>query len=538
MEKELNYIYSYIKYIYFNVDELKDEKYLLSLSRKIKNSMPNSSFSDGNLNFYINNYVDQEMRFRNSNSYARHQSLKNYIYLSIDYYRIFYGRRIQNQDVVICEVMKGILGNHSYEEILEGNCESEIEKLIEMQPDVKYEPKEKITRVPLDITHITFNGNSVIDDRTYISKYIFDYLNGIKDLFEFKGDIKILANLICSDMCKERMHIDDILSGEYDTVIDSYIRKKMFGIQFTNKFGDVYIEVSRFVMTNHTYMDVGNLEQNVAEEIFELSKHLIRSGYDRNSIKNGQCDNIMENHLRLNCLKANSRVCKNTKLAGKDKNPNKFFLDFKFESLKKPIAVALALGIISTSVAFGEFNNNSSNNENIESFDTYEYPDIPYTMSEEFAETLEHVVEYYDMYESYDRGYGQICLYRSYESIKGSEKDKTYAMDIMFALIKSRAQYIDEMQNLYNDVKPYQSYMEYVYDRMVMINPKFKEDIYSKAVRSYASQVANYKELNPFSLLNADEQKALKEMMKSYGKYIDNLEIGFNKLINNTEREK
>jgi len=170
-------------------------------------------------------------------------------------------------------------------------------------------------------------------------------------------------------------------------------------------------------------------------------------------------------------------------------------------------------------------------------FDTYDYPDIPYTMSDEFAETLEHIVDYYDEYESYGSGYGQICLYRAYEAIKGSERAKTYAMDIMIGLIKSRSQYNDDMQMIYSDVKPYQSYMEYVYDR-IGDNPKMSDDIYSKAVKTYASQVANYKELNPFSLLNNDEQRAIKNMMSIYGKYIDDLELEFNRLVNSNEREK
>lgn len=539
MEKELNYIYSYIKYIYFNVDELKDEKYLVDLSRKIKNSMPNSNFCEGNLNFYINNFVNQEMTFRSSSSYAKYQSLKNYIYLSIDYYRIFYGKRIENQDVVIREVMKSITSSHSYEEILKGNLDSEIETLIELQSDVKFKPTEVISRVPLDISHITFNGSSVVDDRTYISKYILDYLNSMKGIFEFAGDLKILSDLICNDMSKE-FQSDDILSGECDAIIDSYIRKRLFSIKFTDSFRDIYIEVSRFVMNNHTYMDIGNMEENMAEEIFKLSKYLIKSGYDKDSIKSGQCDAVMENHMRLDCLKANSKVCKNTKLAGKDKNPNKFFLDLKqiFESIKKPIILAVALGIIGTSAALANTNEETYSNEGIATFDTYEYPDIKYTISEEFAETLEHIVECYDDYEAYGEDYGQICLYKAYESIEGSEKEKTYAMDVMLGLIISRTQYNDDMKGLYKDVVPYQSYMEYVYDRVNDKNSKLSDDIYAKSVQAYASQVANYKELNPFSLLSKDKQKALKDMMDIYGRYINSLENDLNKEINASEREK
>ena len=336
-------------------------------------------------------------------------------------------------------------------------------------------------------------------------------------------------------MCRRSIKSDDVLAGEYDTDIDFYIRKKEFGIQFTDKFREVYIEVSRFVMNNHTYMDIGNMEQNMAEEIFKLSMDLIKSGYDKNSVQSGQCNTIMENHLRLDCLRANSLVCKNTKLEGK--NPNKFFLDLRqiFENIKKPIILAVALGIVGTAVYYMPHYVSSSVPET-QVFDTYDYPDIKYTTSEEFAETLEHVVDYYDDYEAHGEGYGQICLYRAFQSVNGNESEKTYAMDIMFAIIKARTKYCEDMQILYNDVLPYQSYMEYVYDS-ICNNPKMSDPKYRSAVLSYASQVANYKELKPWSLITKEEQKTIGDMLVLYGRYIDALEEEFNKTISN-ERGK
>lgn len=540
MDRELNYIYNYIKYIYFNVDELKDKLYLLDLSRRIRNSMPNSSFSEGNLNFYINNFVNQEMNFKKSSSYAKYQSLKSYIYLSLDYYRIFYGKNVTNQDIVIREVMKAITDTYSYEDILEGKCESQIEELIDMHINSKFNVGETITRIPLDVSHIRYDGNGVIDDRIYIKKYITDYLKSMTDLFEFPGDLEILSSMICSDLCKSHIKSDDVLAGEYNSKIESYIRRQAFGIKFTDSFNDVYIEVSRYVMNNHTYMDIGNMEQNIAKEIFSLSKYLVKSGYDGNSVKSGKCSTIMENHLRLDCLKANSKICKDSKLAGKDKDPNKFFLDLRqiLDAIKKPIIVAAALGIIGASVAVGASQIDTFESKNVEIFDTYEYPTIPYTSSEEFAAAVEHIVEYYPIYESYGRGYGQICLYRVYESIHGSERDKTYAMDIMINLLKARTQYDEDMQQLYNDIKPYQSYMEYVYDRAKVNDSKLNQDVYSMAVRHYASQVSNYKELNPFSLLNKDDQNAIKYMMNVYGNYMDDYENEFNVLTSESEMRK
>lgn len=540
MDKELNYIYNYIKYIYFNVDELKNHLYVLDLSKRIKNSMPNSNFSDGNLNFYINNFVNQEMNFKNSSSYIKYQSLRSYIYLALDYYRIFYGKKVDNQDVVIREVMKAITDTYSYEDILEGKCESEIEELIDMHINSKFNVSETITRVPLDVAHIRYDGNTVIDDRIYIKKYISDYLKSMTDVFMFSGDLEILASMICADLCKSYIKADDVLAGEYDGKIEAYIKRQAFGIQFTDSFNDVYIEVSKYVMDNHTYMDIGNMEQNIAEEIFSLSKYLVKSGYDGSTIKSEKCSSIMENHLRAACLKANSRVCKDSKLAGKDKNPNKFFLDFRqvLEDIKKPIVVMAAVGIIGACIAVGASQASTSQDINVGTFDTYEYPAIPYTSSEELASAVEHIVEYYPIYESYGRGYGQICLYKVYESIQGSERDKTYAMDIIINLLKARTQYNEDMQQLYNDIKPYQSYMEYVYDRAKGNESKLNQSEYSIAVKHYASQVSNYKELNPFSLLSKDDQNAIKYMMKVYGNYMDDYQNEFNVVASESEMRK
>ena len=47
IERDVKYIYNYIKYVFFSVEEFKNDKYVIDISRKIKNNMPNSDFSSG-----------------------------------------------------------------------------------------------------------------------------------------------------------------------------------------------------------------------------------------------------------------------------------------------------------------------------------------------------------------------------------------------------------------------------------------------------------------------------------------------------------
>ena len=116
--------------------------------------------------------------------------------------------------------------------------------------------------------------------------------------------------------------------------------------------------------------------------------------------------------------------------------------------------------------------------------------------------------------------YGQICFFKAYESIKG---EPFHTMDSMFAIMQERARYAEGFEELYKDIEGYDSYAMYVFDHLKE-EPSFNAKRYEDAVYEYDSQVANYKELNPYRVLDRKDQNLLKEMIRVYKRYINKLE--------------
>ena len=518
IEKEISYIYSYIKYSFFPVEELKNEKFLIDISRRIKNNMPNSNFCSGDYNFYINNYVSQELRQRKSKSFEELDSIRNHVYLLINYCKIYDRKEIDNYEVILNEVVRYVYDNVKYEDIIEGKMDEEIENLINRGITSTFIPSEKIDNISLDISNIGFYDDKLIDYREYIERYVTSYLLKNTNLFKYDADINYLSELITTDLCLNKLNYIEILSGKHDDKIDDYIRKSMYNIKLDNNFRSVQVQVSKYVLSDNTYMNIGNEDKKISQEIFKLSRFLLEKEYNVNDIKEGKCDELIKNHIRLDSIKTNSKICEE-KLNGK--NPNKFFLNSKKKVLSEKVkASLLAVVVTLLSTTMTACGNIESNN-----FDNYEYKTIPYQMSDEFANAIDHIINYYPEYLTYDSTYIQIPLFKTYESIKGTEKEKTYAMDTMIQLIKSRAKNIDNLRGLYEELENYNTYTEYVYSK---IENKLN-DKHEKAVKEYDREFANYKELSPYNLIGKDKQKAIDDMMDKYSKYINSLEKELNK---------
>jgi len=156
-----------------------------------------------------------------------------------------------------------------------------------------------------------------------------------------------------------------------------------------------------------------------------------------------------------------------------------------------------------------------------ELIDEYEYPNIPYEMSNEYAETLSHIMNQYIENASIGKEYGQICLYKAFQSIKSEPYS---VMDSMFQLIKERAKYNEEILPLYEDIKDSESYIDYMYKSLSKEGSSKITDDITSAVETYNSQVANYRELNAFGLLDKSEKSSIEKMEKMYGKQIKQLE--------------
>lgn len=126
-----NYIYNYIKYYYFSIDEFRDENYLKDISSRIASSMPNSSFMNRKLDFMINNKVGEELRLKGSDSFRIFEEVKNYVYLYMNYYKIYNNVNIENYNILLYEITKFIFSSYDYDYIVSGNCDSDIESMID-----------------------------------------------------------------------------------------------------------------------------------------------------------------------------------------------------------------------------------------------------------------------------------------------------------------------------------------------------------------------------------------------------------------------
>ena len=284
-EKEISYIYSYIKYTFFSVKEFENEKFLLDMSRRIKNSMPNSVFSSSKYDFVINNFVSKEMKARKSNSYFSYEEIRNHIYLLVEYCRLYSSNSIENTNNLLTEAMKYAVSNFKYDEIASGLVDEKIEDRIMKGFDKKFVPLDSIPNISLNISNISYKDGSVIDDRFFVSEYVYERLNSLSKFFSFKGDLDYLANLITTDLFNMEISYESILNHEYDDLIDSYVRTNKYGIELNQSFIQIESEISNFIQNKNTYMEVGSQYENMSKEIFKLSKYLLEEGYSLEDIR-------------------------------------------------------------------------------------------------------------------------------------------------------------------------------------------------------------------------------------------------------------
>lgn len=324
IEKEISYIYSYIKYVFFVVEEFKDKRFLLDISRRIRNSMPKFEFSSGKYDFIINNFVHKEMTMRNSSSYFEFEEIRNHIYLVINYYRMNTNPEVYNYQIILNELTKYAYEHFDLESIKEGKVDEELEKAISTLNN-NFVPSEKLEDVYFDITHISINNEEIVDDRTFLIDYITSYLKRYNMIFEFNGDISFLSNIIAEELMRLNAKIDDVLSHYYDFSIDKFIKEERYNIKLTKKFKKIQMEVSKYVSLYHNYMEIAGQTENISREIFQLSKFLIENNFNEKDVENGKCLTLMERHLKLDCIERNSKIDNNvsSRIVLKNKNQSK-----------------------------------------------------------------------------------------------------------------------------------------------------------------------------------------------------------------------
>ena len=315
IDRDLNYIYNYIKYYYASVEEFKNEAFLMNISNKIRYSMMKSSFSERKLDFYINNYIHQEFKNLNSESYNSFATIKNHIYLLMSYYKIYNGVIIENYNFLLYEIARIIASRYSSIDVTSGIYDSLIEDMFSC--DIKSEFNSGNTKISIE------DENNISKDT--IKKYVLNYLsNDVNKVFVFAGNINYLVEVITAQLFDINVNTKKVLEHEYDDLINYFIRKNLFNIKYTKEFKEIYNLVYKYVATSETYMNISNEREKIEEEVFRLARYLMNTGHTKSDINSKKCNDIMENHLRIDSIMVNSKVCKQRE---EDKiNPNKIVL--------------------------------------------------------------------------------------------------------------------------------------------------------------------------------------------------------------------
>lgn len=487
MNKEFNYVYNYIKSVFSIVDELKNDDLVKSLTIKLLTSMSNIEFSTSNYDFCIDNFVSQEMRKYGSKSYEKFENLKRYIFILM-----------KGEPSIKISHLISYLSNYPYEDVILGKYEREIKKMLKLDDEE-------------------------LSDEEYVEEYVRSYLNRNSFMFDINENMEDVSLLISEYLITCGVNLKDVLSQECDGIINCYLMNNSSCISMIEECK----RISNLVRKHVTYFFEES--QEIDDETFRITRTLISEGYKEENLKSEECNLIIENQLRLD------RIIKKSKEV-EDQTKNRFESKAKkdFQNIKiKPIILAAAIIISASSLTACGYNFEEDNAYQM--FDTYNYPNINGEFTNEFSAALEHILKVYPEYESYGEEYAQICLYKVFLSFKTEPYD---SMDDILAFLKQKTRYSEELKTLYDAISPYDSYVEYVYDNMLLAGKKVDNEDYRKAVREYDSQVCNYKGLNPWSVTSKKSRASINALFNKYSRYIKSLENELGKKLVENERNK
>ncbi len=519
---EIAYIYSYIKYVYSSVDELKEEGFALDIARRIKSSMPNSRFVDRKLDSIIRQFVYTEMITRNSKSFIKYDVLRRYIYTVV-----------QNDNVIV-ELIRYIYA-HPEEftgDITTGVYDGKLKELASNGLNPSFVPLKEIPNAVIDLSHIMIDDDgNLTDDTEAIYDYVYQYLNNNSSIFDFNGDLRYLANIIGADIRRSGINGERLRAHRCDNVIDKFIRTGENGIRLKDRFLFMQEVVNRFVEDNNSFIDIEDKELNAIEEAFKITKQLYAEGFTVEDIKAGKCNNIMNKRLERDCLRVNS-VKSRIKLTKSKKIPNKTFARIKEVTRTKAFKAACFIALL-TILGIAKSKSNDTVEPPLEvvdysALDSYEYKSS-HSLDDAFTSNLNHIVDFYNKYTSYGEKYGQICLYKAYIVMDGYEYS---SMDALCQALRERAKYDPTLSQLDEDIRVHYSYVFYVYSKLIEVDPSYKK--YASAINAYNAQYANHREKNVVDVLKEKDPESLEllgQMMDDYAIYIHSLEVELSEAI-------
>lgn len=338
----------------------------------------------------------------------------------------------------------------------------------------------------------------------------------------------------------------NVKDSDFSNFINTLIKKKISNskdIKYKNEFLSVKKYVLDYILKSKRYNEIVDYKSFIGDVAIGITDELFESGRSVKDIKNGRFLSFIDNEIRkdIMCRKSCGKV---SLLEGDMTRTSKEMREFKLSTSnfmrnkisRTVVGVGLGILIFSNTVPGVNFfdsieetlfqSENLNMLDELKKFDNYKYPKISNADDKSFIETYSHLVHIFPEYAKYNKNvtdnYEQICLYRAYKSIDGtnpsiidnilnimrSNYQKTGDIDSEW-LLSSNASFVDSSR---------MSYPVYVY--IMLYEGGIDVSEYANAVKAYDLE-------GGINKISSQHQKDIKQMMQEYGVFMENLQNEF-----------
>lgn len=387
--------------------------------------------------------------------------------------------------------------------------------------------------------------NSNIDSEKIIDGIAANLANKSLYMFRLHEDLTVISKLVYKDMLinqrdmlnkiNKKMQEDDCTFEEvFEMDFDNYLVE--YVVDLMNKENDILeVRNSYWSVRNYIFLKMKDRYKNIVDRARIIEKTswlltylLLKDGVNYNDILIGEFDDKIERMITQDEIEKNSVGDRITQISDKNKKKNR---------IRLAAILATAILIFSNTELGKRFFDadwlfkEPDSRLTIEDVDSYMYPKIDDIKDKDLQGTIYNVINNFSSYRNVnmhpnDR-FEQLCLYRAFDSIQNHNLD---IMENIFSTVKERFLSNGKRDFVMNDnyeaVSPYDSYLWYVYDMMDMAGIDVKE--YVIAINQYLgilrSNMVSDVKISPYDSLSDEAQKSIQKMLKEYGKLCKKLE--------------
>ena len=296
-------------------------------------------------------------------SYNNYVTLKGYVYNMVNDLLSFKGIEAKNFNILCTEIMVSLLRNHRLDNILNGECDKEIEHYVDkIYKEDSISKNDKLD--PIVISSKKFKDKKVNQEQNEkivkslptqssdIKNYVYDLVSKYEGSFEKGVMIDSVSQNITTSLMEARYRKKDILDGKLDSEIVKYLLNGYFGVKFNSKFKERLNTTSSVVYDLFTDMRKQNKDytrgveyiyysdiNNLREITFRVASELVREG----NVSKDTIYNRAYNITRADLAKINSVV----KREERDELIEKVFTrkEVSQEEIERRRKIAIAIAI-------------------------------------------------------------------------------------------------------------------------------------------------------------------------------------------------